>query len=251
MQQQSSTDARSACRRRAAQGMSWRPGPGSKSRTTAASRVVGGGSSMCSWRRDARSQERRDQYLPSSCRPATPGPRRNGARHQQREGRPGPGHGRGRSLLRHPIDCRLRQAGECRLQDYISSTAKRARATSGRSPAGGATWVTRSRFCRPLHPVHRCVRFCREISGTGELMVVRRGAQEEIDVVPDYPLANKLSATCRPLSRGAFATSSSLSPAGMVHAVAPGVCTGARRGARRGSTKPGSRVARPSRENRG
>jgi len=39
----------------------------------------------------------------------------------------------------------------------------------------------------------RCVRFTREISGTSELLVTNRGAHEEIDVVPGYPLANKMS----------------------------------------------------------
>ena len=39
----------------------------------------------------------------------------------------------------------------------------------------------------------RCVRFTREITGTSELMVVNRGAHEEIDVFPGYPLDNKMS----------------------------------------------------------
>jgi len=39
----------------------------------------------------------------------------------------------------------------------------------------------------------RCVRFTREISGTSELYVTGRGATEEIDVFPGYPLDNKLS----------------------------------------------------------
>ena len=39
----------------------------------------------------------------------------------------------------------------------------------------------------------RCVRFTREITGTSELMVVNRGAHEEIDVFPGFPLDNKLS----------------------------------------------------------
>jgi NADH-quinone oxidoreductase subunit G len=39
----------------------------------------------------------------------------------------------------------------------------------------------------------RCVRFTREVSGTSELMVVNRGAKEEIDVFPGFPLDNKLS----------------------------------------------------------
>jgi len=39
----------------------------------------------------------------------------------------------------------------------------------------------------------RCVRFVREITGTAELMVTDRGAREEIDVVPGFPLNNNLS----------------------------------------------------------
>jgi len=39
----------------------------------------------------------------------------------------------------------------------------------------------------------RCVRFTREVSGTGELMVTSRGAKEEIDVFPGFPLDNKLA----------------------------------------------------------
>jgi NADH-quinone oxidoreductase subunit G len=39
----------------------------------------------------------------------------------------------------------------------------------------------------------RCVRFCREIAGTSELMVINLGAHEEIDIFPGYPLDNKLS----------------------------------------------------------
>jgi NADH-quinone oxidoreductase subunit G len=39
----------------------------------------------------------------------------------------------------------------------------------------------------------RCVRFTREISGTGELQVVSRGHHSEIDVFPGRPLENKLS----------------------------------------------------------
>ena len=39
----------------------------------------------------------------------------------------------------------------------------------------------------------RCVRFCAEVSGTAELMVTNRGAHEEIDVVPGFPLHNELS----------------------------------------------------------
>ena len=39
----------------------------------------------------------------------------------------------------------------------------------------------------------RCVRFTREVTGTGELMVQGRGAMEEIDVFPGRGLDNELS----------------------------------------------------------
>jgi NADH-quinone oxidoreductase subunit G len=39
----------------------------------------------------------------------------------------------------------------------------------------------------------RCVRFCEEVSGTGELCVVERGDHSVIDVHPAYPLQNALS----------------------------------------------------------
>jgi len=37
------------------------------------------------------------------------------------------------------------------------------------------------------------VRFTREVSGTSELMVTSRGAKEEIDVFPGFPLDNELA----------------------------------------------------------
>src|SRR5215211_1017732 len=39
----------------------------------------------------------------------------------------------------------------------------------------------------------RCVRFTREITRTGELMVMRRGNHAEIDVFPGHPVDNPLS----------------------------------------------------------
>jgi NADH-quinone oxidoreductase subunit G len=99
-------------------------------------------------------------------------------------------------LLRHPIDCPIcDKAGECRLQDYhfqYGQSERRADIrpfTSRRRDVGQLVtlFVDRCILCS------RCVRFCREISGTSELLVVRRGTHEEIDILPDYPLANKLS----------------------------------------------------------
>ncbi|NLX94817.1 MAG: 2Fe-2S iron-sulfur cluster binding domain-containing protein [Rhodopirellula sp.] len=98
-------------------------------------------------------------------------------------------------LLRHPIDCPIcDKAGECLLQDYHFQYGRDERRadirpfTSRRRDIGDVTlFVDRCVMCS------RCVRFCREISGTNELMVVNRGAHEEIDVAPGFPLANNLS----------------------------------------------------------
>ncbi|HEY4761836.1 MAG TPA: molybdopterin-dependent oxidoreductase [Thermoguttaceae bacterium] len=98
-------------------------------------------------------------------------------------------------LLRHPIDCPIcDKAGECLLQDYHFNYGQKERRadirpfTSRRRDIGDVSlFVDRCILCS------RCVRFTAEISGTNELMVTDRGAHEEIDVVPGFPLNNKLS----------------------------------------------------------
>lgn len=98
-------------------------------------------------------------------------------------------------LLRHPIDCPIcDKAGECMLQDYHFNYGQGERRadirpfTSRRRDLGDVTlFVDRCVLCS------RCVRFTAEISGTHELMVTGRAAQEEIDVVRGFPLNNKLS----------------------------------------------------------
>jgi NADH-quinone oxidoreductase subunit G len=98
-------------------------------------------------------------------------------------------------LLRHPIDCPIcDKAGECRLQDYHFEHGQKERRadlqpfTSRRRNIGDVTlFVDRCILCS------RCVRFTQEISGTKELMVVGRGAHEEIDVLKDHLLQNNLS----------------------------------------------------------
>ena len=99
-------------------------------------------------------------------------------------------------LLRHPIDCPIcDKAGECRLQDYFYQHGHAHRRadlkpfTSRRRTLGEtvALFVDRCVMCS------RCVRFCREITQTHELMIVNRGSHEEIDVFPGFPLDNPLS----------------------------------------------------------
>lgn len=99
-------------------------------------------------------------------------------------------------LLRHPIDCPIcDKAGECQLQDYHFKYGQDQRRadlrpfTSRRRDLGDeiTLFVDRCVMCS------RCVRFTREITGTAELLVTHRGAHEEIDVVPGFPLDNNLS----------------------------------------------------------
>lgn len=99
-------------------------------------------------------------------------------------------------LIRHPIDCPIcDKAGECLLQDYHFEHGQGERRadiapfTSRRRPMGETVelFVDRCVMCT------RCVRFTREVTGTSELMVINRGANEEIDVFPGFPLDNKMS----------------------------------------------------------
>jgi NADH-quinone oxidoreductase subunit G len=99
-------------------------------------------------------------------------------------------------LIDHPIDCPIcDKAGECLLQDYHFEHGQPERRadlhpfTSRKREMGSTVtlFVDRCVMCT------RCVRFTREISGTSELMVINRGAKEEIDVFPGFPLENKLA----------------------------------------------------------
>ncbi|MCE9547294.1 MAG: molybdopterin-dependent oxidoreductase [Planctomycetia bacterium] len=99
-------------------------------------------------------------------------------------------------LIDHPIDCPIcDKAGECRLQDYHFQHGQRERRadirpfTSRRRPLGDTVtlFVDRCVMCS------RCVRFTREITGTNELYVTGRGSAEEIDVLPGFPLENRMS----------------------------------------------------------
>ncbi len=99
-------------------------------------------------------------------------------------------------LIDHPVDCPIcDKAGECYLQDYHFEYGQKERRAdvrpfhSRRRDVGPSVtlFVDRCVMCT------RCVRFTREISGTSELMVIDRGSHDEIDVVPGFPLQNKLA----------------------------------------------------------
>ncbi len=98
-------------------------------------------------------------------------------------------------LLNHPLDCPVcDKAGECYLQDYSeeygSSTSRMVeeKYKNPKKDIGSQTLLYQDRcvLCT------RCVRFCDEIAGAGELRVVNRGSRGEIDVFPGEPLENPL-----------------------------------------------------------
>lgn len=100
-------------------------------------------------------------------------------------------------LINHPVDCSVcDQAGECLLQDfsyqYGRSQARFAeeKIKQPKKDMGEHVllYADRCIMCT------RCVRFTREVTGTGELMVDGRGAKEQIDIFPGVPLNNELSA---------------------------------------------------------
>ncbi len=98
-------------------------------------------------------------------------------------------------LLNHPLDCPVcDQAGECYLQDYslkFGSATSRMVEAKNKNPKkdiGSKTLLYQDRCVM----CSRCVRFCNEVAGTGELCIVNRGSRAEIDVFPGIPLENAL-----------------------------------------------------------
>jgi NADH-quinone oxidoreductase subunit G len=100
-------------------------------------------------------------------------------------------------LVNHPLDCPIcDQAGECKLQDYAfeygvahARTREPRRPLDKRVDLGPTILLDQERciLCR------RCVRFCREVPGTGELVVANRGDRSVIETFPGMPLANDYS----------------------------------------------------------
>ncbi len=100
-------------------------------------------------------------------------------------------------LINHPLDCPIcDKAGECLLQDYSynygsneSQTPEPRRKLEKRKDIGPRIFLDQERciLCR------RCVRFCREITGTNELAVFNIGNTSVLDVLDDKPLSNDYS----------------------------------------------------------
>jgi NADH-quinone oxidoreductase subunit G len=99
-------------------------------------------------------------------------------------------------LINHPLDCPVcDQAGECFLQDYSyeygrsQSRFEEDKVKHPKKDVGDGIYLYADRCIMCT----RCVRFTREVSGTGELCVNGRGNKEEIDIFPGKPCNNKLA----------------------------------------------------------
>jgi NADH-quinone oxidoreductase subunit G len=103
-------------------------------------------------------------------------------------------------LINHPLDCPIcDKAGECPLQDYAFNygtvtsrygEAKRTYPGMDRTPIGPHVMQNMNRC---IHCT-RCIRFCEEVTETGELALIKRGASAEVGVFPGRPLDNWMSA---------------------------------------------------------
>lgn len=99
-------------------------------------------------------------------------------------------------LINHPLDCPVcDQAGECSLQDYsykYGRSGSRFQEQKVKQPKKdlGPNILIYSDRCIMCT---RCVRFAREVAGTGELMIDGRGNKSQIDVFPGVPLQNEIA----------------------------------------------------------
>jgi NADH-quinone oxidoreductase subunit G len=99
-------------------------------------------------------------------------------------------------LINHPLDCPVcDQAGECGLQDFSYERGQsvhrfvEVRNVNPRKDVSNLIQLNQDRCIMCT----RCVRFTREITQTGELMVLRRGDHAEIDIFPGHPIDNPLA----------------------------------------------------------
>ena len=103
-------------------------------------------------------------------------------------------------LINHPLDCPIcDQAGECTLQDnsfgygqQLSNydESKRQYPTFDRTPIGPHVVADMTRCIQCT----RCIRYCQEIAGTGELTFLDRGGRTLVWTHDGQPLANEWSA---------------------------------------------------------
>lgn len=102
-------------------------------------------------------------------------------------------------LINHPLDCTVcDQAGHCKLQDYhyeYNARPSRFLETKENKPKAvplGETVMLDAERCIACT---RCIRFCDEVTETGEIGLVNRGDRVTIAVKEGYELSNELSGT--------------------------------------------------------
>ncbi len=100
-------------------------------------------------------------------------------------------------LAEHPLDCPIcDKAGECKLQDYYERHGlfpgrfMEARERREKRTAIGKGLVLDRERCILCT---RCVRFLRQVPGTGELGVFERGVRAEVGTYDDVPVDNNYS----------------------------------------------------------
>lgn len=101
-------------------------------------------------------------------------------------------------LINHPVDCPIcDQAGECGLQDqymayglHRSEVEKRDKVRKLKAKVIGPQVILDQERCVLCS---RCVRFCREVTGTAELGIFQRGDRCRLDVAPGRELDNGYS----------------------------------------------------------
>lgn len=98
-------------------------------------------------------------------------------------------------LINHPIDCPIcDQAGECKLQDYYmgydlqNSRMQVAPVKKAKNLDFGCGVVHDQERCVVCG---RCVRFTRQITGTGELGIINRSDAARVNIFPGRPLNNR------------------------------------------------------------
>jgi NADH-quinone oxidoreductase subunit G len=100
-------------------------------------------------------------------------------------------------LLQHPLDCPIcDRSGDCRLQDAafehgrMEGRAREPRRAAKKKMEIGPHVVLDQERCVLCR---LCVRFCREVTGTGELAVLESGDRSVVDVFPGGQLDNPYS----------------------------------------------------------
>jgi len=100
-------------------------------------------------------------------------------------------------LINHPLDCPIcDQAGECRLQEYaVDHGTGKSRYTEPKLALSKAVDIGRHVMLDQERCIQcsRCIRFCDEITKTGELGFFERGERSQIGIFPGKRLDNAYS----------------------------------------------------------